>query len=140
MTTAGKKKKNRAPLFLNMGLVGFASLLTIMGLAVADLQNAVTIIAVLAMIGSLIVMFFTRNSDEYTAELWLSGANAAFISIVAWLLIGPLIMGFMEGYNAAHEGRDSTKPEFDKLYAASSTIALFAFYITFHIKRLTGAL
>ncbi|WP_271077804.1 hypothetical protein [Aurantiacibacter sp. MUD61] len=105
-----------------------------------DAPSGANALIALVLIGSLAVMFFTRNSDEYTAELWRSGANAAFIVIAAWTLLGPFALGVIEGYNAAHEGREPGEPAFDWLYAASSTLALYAFYLTFHFKRLTGAL
>ncbi|MBH5322662.1 hypothetical protein [Aurantiacibacter sediminis] len=138
--TSPKPKKNRASLNLNMGIVGFASLIGLTAASALDAHEGIPVVLVLILVASLATMFFTRKSDEYTEQLWISGANAAFIMLVLWIFIAPAVAGFVEGYSAAHEGREAdAEPQFDMLYAAGSTFSLYAFFITFHIKRLTGA-
>ncbi len=138
--TSLKTRKNRAPLNLAMGIVGLAALVTITVSTAMEMPVAVTSIGILVFFISLITMFFTRNSDEYTAQLWVSAANAAFIVMVLWLFLGPFIAGIVEGYNAAHEGRDANEAPIYALVVAGSGVSLFAFFLTFNIKRLTGAL
>ncbi|KLI63909.1 hypothetical protein [Aurantiacibacter marinus] len=132
-----KSRKNRAPLNLAMGLVGLLSVFTIIAAELLALPKAIVPICAAAMIISLAVMFFTRRSDEYTLALWSAGTNAAFAAIIGWLIIGPFAAGVMEGFNAAHEGREAER---NFSYAAGSGFSIIAFYVVFNIKRLTGAL
>ncbi len=132
-----KPRKNRAPLNLAMGLVGLLSVLASMAASLFSLPKGIVTICAVLMIASLAVMFFTRRSDEYTLSLWSAGTNAAFAAIIGWLIIGPFAAGVVEGFNAAHEGREAAN---NFSYAAGSGFSLLAFYLTFNIKRLTGAL
>lgn len=135
-----KPRKNRAPLNLAMGIVGLVALIGMTVSSAMDFHSGISTLCLLVFVTSITTMFFTRNSDEYTAGLWVSATNGAFIMLVAWLFIGPFLAGVIEGFNAAHEGREASKAQANELLAAGTSFSLFAFYIIFNIKRLTGAL
>ena len=92
---------------------------------------------VLTLLGSLIVIYATRKSDEYTLALWSAGANAAFLMIVLFGLFSPCFEGVYDGFMAAH---DVSNSDLDFPAEAASAGAILAFYIVFNAKRLTGAL
>ena len=58
----------------------------------------------LALLATIIVMFRTRNADEYTAALWRVGTSMAFVITVAFLLMVPFAEGFVDGFMEAHTG------------------------------------
>ena len=136
-SSTSKSRRNMAPLNLMMGLVGLACLSGVIAAGPLNAPSFVTVPLVVALIASMIFMFFTRKSDEYTLSLWSSGANAAFAVIVIWMLMGPFFEGVYDGFNSVRHGTDT---EMDFPIAAGSYIAILAFYLTFNIKRLTGAI
>ncbi len=132
-----KTRKNRAPLNLLMGAVGLAAIIALLLAAALDAATYLVVPIVLLLLASLLIMFLTRRSDEYTLGLWSSGANAAFLVIVAFALFAPFIEGVYDGFVGAHE---ETGGEQDFPAEVASYGAILAFYIVFNIKRLTGAL
>ena len=129
-------RKNRAPLNLAMGWIGLAGTVAMSLAHALDWPMTLRVISVLTVLTSLATMFFTRKSDEYTLGLWSSGANAAFALIVAMLIFGPFVEGVYDGYMQAHDG---TERERDITGDSAPYLALLAFYLTFNVKRLTGA-
>ena len=131
MTTA-TLRKNRAPLNLTMGWLGLVASVVFVTAAIAE-SDALwpSFVAILIPI-SLIAMFATRKSDEYTISLWSTAANAAFAVTIAWLFLVPFLEGFYDGLSGSESGQDI--PVDGAPYAA-----LLVFYLTFNVKRLTGA-
>ena len=80
---------------------------------------------------SIIVMFTTRNSDEWIASLWSAGANAGFVGAMAWLLILPYGEGFFDGLTGNESGMDLPA-------APASYVAFGAFILAYNLKRLRG--
>ncbi|QUL38754.1 hypothetical protein [Erythrobacter sp. JK5] len=80
---------------------------------------------------SLVVMFTTRNSDEWIASLWSAGANAGFFAAMAWLLILPFAEGAYDGL-LANERRQDLPTDL------ASFVAMGAFLVAFNLKRLRG--
>lgn len=130
--TTATPRKNGAPLNLTMGWVGLLASVVFATAAIAD-GNALwpKFVAILVPI-SLISMFATRKSDEYTLSLWSTAANAAFAVTIAWLFLVPFLEGFYDGLSGSESGQNI--PVDGAPYAA-----LLVFYLTFNIKRLTGA-
>ena len=137
MTTSKAPSRNRAPLNLAMGLVGLACVVVLTVNGIFEWTDALAIPLGLLIFLVLVVMYFTRRSDEYTLELWSAGANAAFGVMLLSLILGPFVYGISEGFNAAHEGREA---EFDFPWSLVPSLAIMAFFLTFNIKRLTGAM
>ena len=137
MTDTGRSRLNRASINLPMGVIGLAALLTVVIATAVDAPGGINVVAVLSLLVSLAVMFVTRKSDEYTLGLWSSGANAAFAVIVLWFLFTPFFEGVYDGYTRAQSGTESVQ---DFPTEGGSIAALFAFYVVFNFKRLTGAL
>lgn len=135
--SSAQPRKNRAPLNLAMGLVGLLAMIVLIAGSAIDGLSVTRIPAALLMIAALAVMFFTRKSDEYTSGLWSSGANAAFAVIVFGFVFAPFLEGVVDGFNQAHDGSEAS---LDMPLAAVSYLAIFVFFLTFNIKRLTGAL
>ncbi|WP_133303927.1 hypothetical protein [Aurantiacibacter aquimixticola] len=127
-----KPRKNRASLNLTMGWLGLLATIVFVAARVADSEALWTSFVGFFVPLSLIAQFLTRKSDEYTLSLWSTAANAAFAITIAWLFLPPFFEGFYDGLRGNDSGQDI--PTDGAPYAA-----LLAFYITFNIKRLTGA-
>ncbi|WP_298466375.1 hypothetical protein [uncultured Erythrobacter sp.] len=80
---------------------------------------------------AIIVMFATRNSDEWIASLWSAGANAGFIAAMAWLLFLPFAEGFYDGLVGNERGQDLPSD-------FASFVSLGAFLVAFNLKRIRG--
>ncbi len=133
MTNKASRKENRAQINLAMGLVGLIAICSLLAMKATDSVQDLTILPALAMVISLGIMFATRNSDEYTQGLWVAGANAAFILIVFWVIFLPFVEGFYDGVRGDEGGMDFPAD-------LGGYVAICAFFLTFNIKRLTGAL
>lgn len=86
---------------------------------------------VIALLAAIVVMFATRKADEYVGSLWSTGANTAFLAIVAYLLFGPFIEGFYDGLTGNESGQDLPAE-------AASLVALAAFFAGYFWKRIRG--
>ncbi|MEL6529026.1 MAG: hypothetical protein AAFQ27_03640 [Pseudomonadota bacterium] len=80
---------------------------------------------------SIVVMFITRNSDEWISSLWSSGANAGFVAAIGLLLILPYSEGFIDGL-MGNESR------LDTPHGLASYFAFGAFLIAYNLKRIRG--
>lgn len=85
------------------------ALLSFLGIAVGDailgtLSLPISAIIVLLMFVAIVVMFVTRNADEYTAAVWRAGTSLAFVITAAVMLFTPLAEGFYDGFTQAHTG------------------------------------
>lgn len=70
----------------------------------------VKVIAVLVMFPAILVMYATRNADEYVAAIWRSGTSSAFVMTVAVLLVLPFFEGFYDGITGGDRKQDLTLP------------------------------
>ena len=136
MTADRKSRKNRAPLNLAMGLVGLLAILLVIVAAGAGWPVVIVVLGLFTVMLSLATMFFTRKSDEYTLGLWSTSANAAFATVIFFALFAAFGEAFYVGFMQAHEGIERERL-LDGDFAAIA--AILAFYLTFNIKRLTGA-
>lgn len=90
-----------------------------------------SVIGITVGILAIIVMYATRNSDEWIASLWSAGANAGFITVMAWLIFLP----FLEG---AYDGLVGNERSQDIPADLASMVSLAAFLIAFNLKRIRG--
>lgn len=60
---------------------------------------------VFAMFVAILVMFRTRNADEYTAAVWRAATSLAFVITAGVMLLTPIVEGVYDGYMQAHTGR-----------------------------------
>ena len=132
MNTASPRS-NRAPLNLAMGWVGLVAAIAAVVGHLAGLGSGFFGICVLAVAASLVLMYATRKSDEYTLSLWSSATNAAFAMILVWMLAAPAIEGFFDGLLGIENGQDFPSQ-------AAPLASILAFYLVFNVKRLTGAM
>ena len=85
------------------------ALLSFVGIAIgssalAEMPLPISAILVLLMFVAILVMFATRNADEYTAAVWRAGTSLAFVITAAVMLFTPLAEGFYDGFTQAHTG------------------------------------
>ena len=85
------------------------ALLSFLGIAVGDaflgtLSLPLSAIFGLLMFVAIVVMFATRNADEYTAAVWRAGTSLAFVITAAVMLFTPFFEGVYDGYTNAHTG------------------------------------
>jgi len=119
-----------------MGVVGLIAIVALMANMAGEFLPAINVMAVIVLLISLVTMFFTRRSDEYTQGLWSSGANAAFAVIVAWLFVAPFVEGVCDCYMSVRSG---ALTEMDLPTEGASAVSVLAFYLVFNIKRVAGA-
>ena len=67
---------------------------------------AANALLVFAMFIAIIVMFATRNDDEYVAALWRTGTSAAFVLTAAVVVFTPVFEGVYDGLMAHERNRD----------------------------------
>lgn len=88
------------------------------------------------MLAAIVVMFRTRNADEYTKAIWLSGTSVAFVATVAFMFFVPFLEGFFDGLIEGLSGRETERDlEVEKLVPS---ISLAAFFIASFWTRLRG--
>ena len=85
------------------------ALLSFIGIAIgssafAQVSLPISALLVLMMFVAILVMFATRNSDEYTSAVWRAGTSLAFVITAALMLFMPLAEGFYDGFSQAHTG------------------------------------
>ena len=131
-----KPRKNRAQLNLAMGLVGLGGMIALTLVGLMDWYTGWLALSLLLVTTALVVMFFTRKSDEYTLGLWSAGANAAFATVIVVALFGTFAEAVYHGFMEAH---DAVRREREVDGDLAAILALYAFFLTFNIKRLLGA-
>ena len=98
--------------------------------------GAVRGIASLLFLAALVVMFTTRNADEYTAAIWRAGTSLAFVVTVGFMFFAPAIEGFLdglfEGFTKQPTERDLDTGELLPL------VALASFFIANAWTRIRG--
>ena len=115
-------------------LIAFVSLVTTgIGSLFADLlSHPIFVVAFISMFLAILVMFATRNADEYIATIWQSGTSAALLVLVAFMVFAPFRHGFVEGMINA---------ELDTSFAWERwgpPLALFAFFVASGWARVRG--
>ena len=103
-------------------------------LEIADLSLPVGVIAVLTMFIAILVMFFTRNADEYTAAIWRAGTSFAFVITAAIMLFTPFVEGVYDGFTQAHSGT----PAQQDLQLNGLAVVVAAFFLGNAWARLRG--
>lgn len=93
-------------------------------------------LASLLFLAALVVMFTTRNADEYTAAIWRAGTSLAFVVTVGFMFFAPFIEGFLdglfEGFTKKPTERDLETGELLPL------VALAAFFLANAWTRIRG--
>ena len=131
-----KPRKNRAPLNLAMGLIGLGGMIAMTVVGLLDVNTGWLALCLLVVSAAIAIMFFTRKSDEYTLNLWSAAANAAFATVVIVALFGTFAEAVYHGFMEAH---DAVRREREVDGDLAAILALYAFFLTFNIKRLLGA-
>ena len=85
------------------------ALLSFIGIAIgssafAEVSLPISALLVLMMFVAILVMFATRNADEYTSAVCRAGTSLAFVITAAVMLFTPLAEGFYDGFTQAHTG------------------------------------
>ena len=122
-----------AKIHLNFGIFAIPCLIVLLLSRTGVIDDGYGAVGVSFTALSILVMFLSRKSDEYTLSLWSAGANAGFMATVAWLLFAPFLEGFIDGLLARAKGMDW--PAEMGIYVAIAT-----FLITFNWRRLRGAM
>ncbi len=128
-TKAGPRDYGKIHLFLSY--VAAASLLLLLLEAFGIIADGYSLIGTTLGGLSIIVMYGTRNSDEWIASLWSAGANAGFIGAMAWLVFFPFVEGFYDGLTGLDSHQDFPS-------ASAAIAALACFVIAFNLKRIRG--
>ena len=125
------KRRDYSRLHLGMSHVAFIGAVSLVAAVTFDLPGWVGFIGVIAMVVAIVTMFFTRDSDEYIAGLWQSGANAGFVAAVAFLVLAPFLEGMIDGLLNRPHGQDWQSD-------SAGIIAVIVFLIVFNWKRHFG--
>lgn len=115
-------------------IIAFGTFIAIIGEAFGlfVLTEPVVTLVVIGMLGSVLVMFATRNADEYTASLWRIGTSAAFVCTVAIVHFVPFFEGFLAGLTDAPQ-----RPKSEPWHL--SAVSLLGFYfIANALARIRG--
>lgn len=91
-------------------------------------------LAVLVMFAAIIVMFVTRNADEYIAAIWRSGTSVAFVITAAVFLFLPFFEGMYDGFMGAQRNQDID------LSASASLVLMGSFFLGSAWTRLRGTI
>lgn len=98
--------------------------------------SAARLIALPILFLGVIVMYRTRNADEYIAAIWRSGTSVAFVATVAVMFFAPALEGFIDGITESLT-EQPTGP--DLPYAELlAPVAIASFYIANLWARLRG--
>lgn len=97
-----------------------------------DLQPAANAFVVIAMFIAVLVMFFTRNADEYVAAIWRSGTSVAFVLTAAVVLFTPFFEGMYDGFVGNPRGQETD------LSSIMSLVVIGSFFLANGWARLRG--
>ncbi|MEW4448032.1 hypothetical protein [Qipengyuania sp. JC766] len=67
---------------------------------------AINALTVVLMFVAIVVMFASRNADEYTAAVWRTGTSLAFVITASVMLFTPVLEGFFDGLFRAGREHD----------------------------------
>lgn len=122
----------RATLYLTMSYLGaFAVALLVLAKAFAW-PDFVRGFAIGMLLVSLLLLLRRKLRDEYFDELWKAGVSLAFVVTVAWFLFLPFAEGFTHGLLDVPGGSNLPAD-------LGGLIAIAAFFVGFHVKRLRSA-
>ena len=120
-------------------ILAFVSLTAFMLFAggVIETNGGFRLFALLSLALSLIVMFATRNADEYVSSIWRAGTSVAFVVTVSFMLFAPALEGFVDGFTEAIWERETAQ---DILIGEwLPPIALASFFTANACVRLRGS-
>ncbi|WP_374405713.1 hypothetical protein [Pelagerythrobacter sp.] len=120
-----------AKIHLNFGVFAIPCLALLILSKMGMLEESYGVIGAASLVLSMMVMFMSRNADEYTLSLWSAGATAGFMAAVAWLIFAPLIEGFVDGATGNAHIRDWPAD-------MGIHIGIAVFLIAFNLKRFRG--
>lgn len=86
------------------------------------------------MLIAIVVMFRTRNADEYLAAIWGSATSVAFAALVLLLVFAPMLEGFWDGLTGNESGQDLTAS------ALGMPLALASFFLANLWARVRGTI
>lgn len=122
---------NRAKLYLVASYFGtLATAILIFALAL-EWPSLVTIMFALVLLVSLLILLRRKLRDEYCDELWKAGASLAFAATIVCFLFVPFVDGFIDGLIDVEKGSYV-------LEGHAGLVAITAFFIGFHLKRVAG--
>ncbi|WP_369025274.1 hypothetical protein [Qipengyuania sp. RANM35] len=124
-------KISRSSLHLAAGWVGVVAIAFMWARKADVLSGTVGTIWGMLFVLTVLVLFVTRNADEYVAALWRAGAGAAFIALIAWELFGPAMEGFIDGLAGVEDNMDFPA-------SAGPAVAYTAFFVAHTWARIRG--
>lgn len=122
-----------AKIHLNFGIFAIPCLFLLILARIGVIDRDFGMVGVTFTALSILIMFLTRKSDEYTLSLWSAGANAGFMAMVVWLLFVPFLEGFADGLLGRAQGM--FWPTDMGIY-----VAIGVFLFTFNWRRLRAAM
>lgn len=164
MSASGKTKKKLSPekYFRMIDIctaMFFAMILTVVILSLAVTSPSVVssvklILGLLAIIFCImmLVVAIRGPSDEFAKSCWNGGASAAFMTIIALILIMPLVVasidGFIDGVTGAQPAVSSTGTTQQEMPSSrwgigaepSAIVSIAVFFITFQWRRFRGVI
>ena len=111
-------------------------LLVLVKLPIAAGIDGISPLVTILLLSAIIIVYRTRNADEYTSALWRTGTSLAFVITIAFLLLVPFGEGFVDGLLGAHAGEEPVQDLPTSDYALP--IALGAFFIGNAWARVRG--
>ena len=122
----------RATLYLAMSYLGAFSVALLVLATVFEWAAFLRGLAIGMLLISLGLLLRRTLRDEYFDELWKAGVSLAFVATVAWFLFIPFAEGFMHGLLDVPSGSNLPAD-------LGGLIAIAAFFVGFHLKRLRSA-
>ena len=123
--------EKRTKLYLTQAHVGAAATLGVMLTFTVGMPDFVKGLSVGLMVVPLAVMLISRFRDEYIETLWNAGTSLAFAVLVIGYLLLPFLEGFYDGFTGQQSGQSI--PAHLAAFAA-----IIAFYVGFHVRWLRG--
>lgn len=152
MSISGKTKKKLSPTRYFRLMDICAAIFVAIALIAIFMPSANLVMGILGMIFCImmVVIAIRGASDEFAKSCWNSGASAAFMTIIALVMIAPyligIIDGFAEGFNDAHieaSPKGTTEKPMSSLgwsidAEKSAMVSIAVFFVTFQWRRFRG--
>ncbi len=156
MNTAAKARKKLSPTTY-FRLIDISTIMFVIILAMSLILPRADIAIGLLTIFFCIMMIYVAvrgPADEFAKSCWNSGSSAAFMAVIALLLIAPFLLGFTEGvieaftdgYIGAHNAQIGAPPAAESRYSIgwnistdqSTIFSIIIFFAIFQWRRHRG--
>ncbi|WP_435417642.1 hypothetical protein WAB17_12330 [Parerythrobacter aurantius] len=105
-------------------------------LAAAQVGGGFRGFALVLLFPSVVIMFLTRDADEYIAAIWQYGTSVAFVVTVGAMLFVPAIEGFLDGLFEGFTERP-TEQDID-IIGLTPVIGVASFFLASAWARIRG--